>query len=260
MGRTTRARPRTTSKASDTRHALRSPPYRALTSSGILLWPTETGELPLRTLRHTPESEAVVYLREADATLGRVIDAVGTIELTLGDDRFTSLARAIVGQQLSVSAASTIWSRFAGLADRLDAATVAGLDDDSLRGVGLSRAKAAYVRDLAVRVLDGTVELDQFDAMSDEAVIEELTRVKGIGRWTAEMFLIFSLGRPDVFAVDDVGLKRSIGNVFGADVARTASELTSLAERWRPYRSVASLYLWEALDGKTIELLAAEPA
>ena len=207
-------------------------------------------EPPLTTLHFTPESEAVIHLRQSDAVLARVIDAVGPIELSLRDDRFTSLARAIVGQQLSVSAARTIWSRFADLAGDIDAATVAGLDEDAIRGVGLSRAKAAYVRDLAVRVLDGTVELDRFDEMQDEAIIEELIRVKGIGRWTAQMFLIFSLGRPDVFAVDDLGLRRSMRRIYRLSDDVSPVALATLAESWRPYRSAASLYLWEALDAK----------
>lgn len=204
----------------------------------------------MTTLRFDPATQPASQLRLADPTLGRVIDAVGPLELTLRDDAFASLARAIVGQQLSVLAAQTIWGRFSAMADPPTPSTVAMLDEPALRGAGLSRAKAAYVRDLALRVLDGSVELGRFAEIPDDDIIAELTRVKGIGRWTAEMFLIFSLGRPDVFAVDDLGLRRAVHLAFERDKPLATEDIVALSDAWRPYRSVASLYLWEALDRK----------
>lgn len=204
------------------------------------------------TLTFSPDRAPASTLRATDPVLARVIDGVGAFEITLRDDRFTALARAIVGQQLSVSAAATIWGRLVTLAHTPDATTLAGLDPDALRSVGLSRGKAAYVHDLAVRVLDGSVELDRFDELSDDEIIAELTAVKGIGRWTAEMFLMFSLGRPDVFAVDDVGLQRAVRLAYGRTEPFSAVELGEIAEGWKPYRSAASFYLWEALGRKVL--------
>ncbi len=206
----------------------------------------------MRTLSYSANDPAIRHVATVDPVLGRVIDAVGPYSLTLREDRFVSLARAIVGQQLSVKAAQTIWGRFADLAGELEPATIAGLDDDALRGVGLSRAKAAYVRDLARSVADGSVDLAGLDELSDDEVIAELTRIKGIGRWTAEMFLIFSLGRPDVFAVDDVGLQRAVRMLHGLPESEPLKALAALSESWSPYRTAASLYLWEALDQKLL--------
>ncbi len=193
-------------------------------------------------------SEAILHLRRADRVLAGLIDAVGPYQLDLRDDRFTSLARAIVGQQLSVAAARTIWTRFVGVAGSLEPSVVASIDEQQLRAVGLSRAKAAYVQDLARRVESKRINLDQLDQLTDDEVIAELTKVKGIGRWTAEMFLIFSLGRPDVFATDDVGLQRSMRMAFRLSDTVEPRQLADMSMAWRPYRSVASLYLWEALD------------
>lgn len=183
----------------------------------------------------------------ADAAMAALIGAVGDIDITLRADRFAALGRAIVGQQLSTKAAATIWSRVLALGDFTPVAIMAAADGE-LRGAGLSGAKLAYLRDLAARVLTGDVDLEGLDALSDDAVITEVTRVKGIGRWTAEMFLVFSLGRPDVLALDDAGLLRSAGWLLGMDGPADAAALAAAGEAWRPLRSVASLYLWAALD------------
>ncbi len=202
----------------------------------------------MTTLHFDQNSEAVLHLREVDAVLASLIDTVGPYCLDLRDDRFVALARAIVGQQLSVSAARTIWTRFVDAVGSLEPGAVAAVDAQVLRDAGLSRAKAAYVQDLAWRVEGGQVNLDQLEQLADEAVIAELTMVKGIGRWTAEMFLIFSLGRPDVYALDDVGLQRSMRLAYATAGGMTPQALVKLTEVWQPFRSVASLYLWEALD------------
>ena len=167
------------------------------------------------------------------------------------EDPFTALVEAIVWQQLSGKAAATIYGR---LLARLPGggpptpAALAGLGEAEMRAAGLSRAKCAYIRDLATRVLDGSVDLHALDALDDEAVIAELTRVKGIGRWTAEMFLMFRLHRPDVFPMDDLGIVNAIVRAYRLRKMPTRARLQKLADRWRPYRSVASWYLWASLD------------
>lgn len=183
----------------------------------------------------------------ADPVMARVTEAVREVSVGRESDRFVALASAIVGQQLSTAAASTIWKRFAALGP-VEPASVLNLDESEMRGVGLSGAKVRYVRDLAERVASGELELATLDLLDDEAVIAEVTRVKGIGRWTAEMFLVFSLARPDVLALDDAGLLRAGGWALELGRAATRDELAAAGEGWRPYRSVASLYLWASLD------------
>lgn len=183
----------------------------------------------------------------ADPIMARVTAAVGDVSVGVEADRFISLASAIVGQQLSTAAANTIWKRFAALGP-VEPAAVLEREEAELRGVGLSGAKVRYVRDLAERVASGDLVLESLDGLDDEAVIAEVTRVKGIGRWTAEMFLVFSLARPDVLALDDGGLLRAGGWALELGRAAAREELAAAGEGWKPYRSVASLYLWASLD------------
>jgi len=197
-------------------------------------------------LTYTPASPEVLALA-ADPVMAHVTQAVGDVSVGVEPDRFISLCRAIVGQQLSTKAASTIWGRLAALGPVTPSAIVE-LTEGELRGVGLSGAKSVYVRDLAQRVVSGDLDLATLDALSDDAVLADVTRVKGIGRWTAEMFLIFSLARPDVLALDDAGLLRAAGWALGLGRAATGPEMAAAGEGWRPYRSVASLYLWACLD------------
>ena len=166
-------------------------------------------------------------------------------------DPFKALTRAIVGQQLSAKAAATIFSRFAALFDAFPTpAQVLAVSDDRLRGVGLSGQKLGYLRDLCRRITEGELPLDVLDRMDDEAVIENLTRVKGIGRWTAEMFLIFRLQRPDVLPVGDLGIVRAVQRAYKLRKAPTPDRLTRIGEAWRPYRSVACWYLWASLNNE----------
>ena len=192
------------------------------------------------------ESPEVLALA-ADPVMARVTAAVGEVSVGREADRFVSLASAIVGQQLSTAAANTIWRRFAALGP-VDPEAVLQRDESELRSVGLSGAKVRYVRDLAERVASRDLELYALDDLDDEAVIAEVTRVKGVGRWTAEMFLVFSLARPDVLALDDAGLLRAGGWALDLGRAATRDELGAAGECWKPYRSVASLYLWASLD------------
>jgi DNA-3-methyladenine glycosylase II len=200
----------------------------------------------VRRLSYSASSPETVALA-ADPVMARVAAAVGDVSVGIEQDRFIALARAIVGQQLSTAAASTIWRRFVGLGP-VGAAALLEREESELRSVGLSGAKVRYIRDLAERVASGDLDLDSLDALDDDAVLADVTRVKGIGRWTGEMFLIFCLGRPDVLALDDAGLLRAAGWALELGRSATGAELAEAGEVWRPFRSVASLYLWASLD------------
>ena len=168
-------------------------------------------------------------------------------------DPFFSLSRSIVGQQISVKAAESVWGKMLGHMGEITPAAVAGENEESLRGCGLSRQKARYLLSLAEHFIDGSLRQEQWSEMDDEAVIGRLVQVKGIGRWTAEMFLIFHLLRPDVLPVDDIGIQKAIGNHFNGGVRPSAREMAVIAEPWRPWRSVASWYLWRSLDAVPVE-------
>jgi len=193
-------------------------------------------------MSRTPEQ----HLREVDPALGAIIDAVGPLHHTPAEDRFVELANAIVSQQLSLKSAATIWGRFE-LLGPVTPEAILSLSEESMRGVGLSGAKTRYVRDLALHVADGRLDLHALDVLDDEEVIVALTQVKGIGRWTAEMFLIFALDRPDVLALDDAGLQRAAGWLLGCERPASREELSAAGERWAPHRSTASRYLWASL-------------
>jgi DNA-3-methyladenine glycosylase II len=166
------------------------------------------------------------------------------------DDAYGALLRAIVGQQLSVKAARTIYDRLCALyGDRTPTPReLLDTDPEQLRTVGLSRAKANYLRDLAQHVEDGELDLDALPDLADEEVTAMLTAVKGLGQWTADMFLMFHLRRPDVLPVGDLGIRRAAQLAYGLDALPGPVELTELAERWRPHRTLACLYLWASLD------------
>ena len=166
-------------------------------------------------------------------------------------DHFTALVRAITGQQLSTKAAATIFGRLSGLMPGgMTPEGLTAVTDEQLRAVGMSRQKGAYFRDLCDKVLSGALPLPSLDAMSDDEVIAALTQVKGIGRWSAEMFLMFRLHRPDVLPVDDLGIVNAVTNVYRLRKKPTADRIRKIGEAWRPYRSVASWYLWRSLDNE----------
>jgi len=164
-------------------------------------------------------------------------------------DPFKALVRAIVGQQLSAKAAATIFGRFEGLFDAFPTpAQVSVVSDERLRSVGLSKQKAGYLRDLCRRIEEGVLPIDALDRMDDEAVVATLTQVKGVGRWTAEMFLIFRLQRLDVLPVGDLGIVKAVQRAYKLRKAPSPDRLTRIGEAWRPYRSVACWYLWASLN------------
>jgi DNA-3-methyladenine glycosylase II len=200
-------------------------------------------------------ADAVAALRAADPVLAKVIDEVGTDgpgDLGVGrfGDHYGALVRSIVGQQLSTRSAQAIYGR---LTDRFGGRTPTPVevledDPDELReSVGLSHAKTAYLRSLAERVLDGSLDLEHLDRLGDEEVIAQLTAVRGIGPWSADMFLIFRLGRPDVLPVGDLGIRRAFMIHYGLSELPTVAEMERIAEPWRPHRTLASLYLWRSL-------------
>lgn len=197
--------------------------------------------------------EARRGLAEADPALGRLIARAGESMLRPRHDPFFSLSRSIVGQQISVKAAESVWQKMLGRLGEISPVAVGGQDVDSLRQCGLSRQKAAYLLSLAGHFLNGSLQQEKWHEMDDEAVIERLVQVKGIGRWTAEMFLIFHLLRPDVLPVDDIGIQKAIANHFNDGVRPKAKEMIAIAEAWRPWRSVASWYLWRSLDAVPVE-------
>jgi DNA-3-methyladenine glycosylase II len=170
-------------------------------------------------------------------------------------DHFSALVRAITGQQLSTKAAATIYARMIALMAG-GVPTIEGfacVRDDELRGAGMSRQKIAYLRDLCEKMSSGVLDLEGLDALPDEAVISALVKVKGIGRWSAEMFLIFRLHRPDVLPVGDLGIVTAVRRAYGMRKKPTPERLRKLGEAWRPYRSVASWYLWRSLDNEPVQ-------
>ena len=191
-------------------------------------------------------------LARRDPVLKALIRAHGPCKLghTRHEDPFVALVQAIVWQQLSGKAAATIYGRVLALlpGGTPTPAHLLAVPEDRLRAAGLSRAKSAYIRDLSTRVMDGHLHLDKFETFDDEAVIAELTGVKGIGRWTAEMFLMFRLQRADVLPVADVGIVNAMKRAYGLRKAPSPARMRTIAEAWRPYRSIGCWYMWCSLD------------
>ncbi|MDB5956938.1 DNA-3-methyladenine glycosylase 2 family protein [Ramlibacter sp.] len=198
----------------------------------------------------TPEywDEARKYLTRRDRVMKRLIPQFGTACLQSRGDAFTTLARSIVGQQISVKAAQSVWDRLAALPRRMTPANVLKLKVDDMRAAGLSARKIEYLVDLALHFDSGAVHADAWLEMADEDIISELVGIRGIGRWTAEMFLIFHLMRPNVLPLDDVGLITGISkNYFSGDPV-SRSDAREVAAAWNPYCSVATWYIWRSLD------------
>ena len=196
--------------------------------------------------------DACRHLAKRDRVMKKLIPKFGEARLQSRGDAFTTLARSIVGQQISVKAAQSVWDRFAGAvggpSTRLAPAAVLALETPTLRGAGLSARKAEYLLDLARHFESGAVHVPQWLEMDDEAIIEELVAIRGIGRWTAEMFLIFHLMRPDVLPLDDLGLIKGISLSYFSGEQVSRAEARELGEAWAPYRSVATWYVWRSLD------------
>ena len=201
--------------------------------------------------------DACKHLAKRDRVMRKLIPKFGDGRLRSRGDAFTTLARSIVGQQISVKAAQTVWDRFTSLQEDAAAsllpARVLSLGAQNIRAAGLSARKVEYLCDLAHHFQSGAVHVDQWQGMEDEAIIEELVAIRGIGRWTAEMFLIFHLMRPNVMPLDDVGLLKGISvNYFSGEPVSRA-EAREVGDAWAPFRSVATWYIWRSLDPLPVE-------
>ncbi|HXV45791.1 MAG TPA: DNA-3-methyladenine glycosylase [Nitrososphaera sp.] len=194
-------------------------------------------------------AEALKHLAAADSRLAAIIRSVGGYEIKLRKDPFHSLVEAIIYQQLAGSAADAIYRRFVGIYGRFPhPKQLLATKDSRLRAAGLSERKIEYLKDLASRVSDGRLRLGRLREMSDEQVIEQLDQVKGIGRWTAEMFLIFCLGRQDVLPVDDLGLRKAMLKAYSLAELPSPESMRKIAQPWKPYCSIATWYLWKSLE------------
>ena len=211
-------------------------------------------------IRYSAEDEPSRALAAADPAMAALIARVGSVEFTpsLIGSRFSALVRGVTGQQLSGAAAERIYQRLND-AVGITPEVLASASDEELVGVGLSHRKAEYTRDLARAVLSGELALDSFDDCSDDEIVDLLTSQRGIGPWTAHMFLLFSLRRPDVIAPGDLGIRQAVGRLLELGREATAAEVTEAAERWKPHRSAATFYLYrdagmgrpgDAPDGK----------
>ena len=193
-------------------------------------------------------AEACKHLVKKDRVMKRLIPQFGDACLQTRGDAFVTLARSIVGQQISIKAAQTVWDRFALLPAEITPGHVLKLKIDDMRAAGLSARKVEYLVDLALHFDNGALHVQAWEGMDDEAIIDELVAIRGVGRWTAEMFLIFHMMRPNVLPLDDVGLIKGISqSYFSGDVV-SRSDAREVAAAWAPYRSVATWYIWRSLD------------
>jgi DNA-3-methyladenine glycosylase II len=196
-------------------------------------------------------TSAELFLIEKEPKLGAVIRAHGHLDMRPQHSEFESLVRSIIGQQISVKAAASVYERFSTVTE-LEPNIITELGEEQIKEIGLSRPKARYLIDLAEHFVRDANVFNHLGSLSDEEVIAELTRVKGIGVWTAQMFLMFTLRRPDVFAPDDRGLQNAIEKIFGYSEKLRRAELEQIAESWAPYRTTASLHLWHSLKNEPI--------
>lgn len=237
------------------------PCHRCVGASGKLTGFSATGGVALKArllhsegyIRNAEHEAGLVHLKKNDKKLARIIRIIGPYQALSEEKRpaYDTLVRAITHQQLSLKAGETIAGRVRDLTPGKNFPTpqeMLVLDPLKLRGCGLSNAKTSYVRDLAARVADGRLNLSKLRFLSDEDVIEKLTEVRGIGVWSAHMHLIFYLGRLDILPTGDLGVRMGAAKTYGLDEYATPAELTQIAEKWRPYRSLGSWYMWQALD------------
>jgi len=197
--------------------------------------------------------KAIIQLKNADPVLAAIIEQVGAYRMNYDEPGFASLAEAIVYQQLHGKAAATIFKRVTDLAGLpLTPQGILKLSEAQLRGAGLSKQKLSYLRDLAEKTRSGEVQFERFSQLSDEEVIRQLTQIKGIGRWTAHMFLMFSLRRPNVLPTGDLGIQMAIRKHYRKRKLPKPAQMEKIARAWEPYRSVACWYLWRSMDMQTL--------
>jgi len=211
-----------------------------------------TRPLQVKLIKPAYWEEACKHLAKKDRVMRRLIPQFGDVCLESRGDAFVTLARSIVGQQISVKAAQSVWDRFEALSKSLTPANVLKLKVDDMRASGLSARKVEYLVDLALHFSNGTVHTRQWADMDDQAIIDELVAIRGIGRWTAEMFLIFYLLRPNVLPLDDLGLINGISHNYFSGEAVSRSDAREVASAWAPYCSVATWYIWRSLDPQPV--------
>ncbi|SAL43513.1 HhH-GPD superfamily base excision DNA repair protein [Caballeronia choica] len=219
---------------------------RAVTEQAAV--PVQIAGLKAEITRPEYWDKACADLVKRDRILKKLIPKFGPVHLINRDDPFTTLARSVVGQQISVRAAQTIWERVETACAKLAPQQFIKLGHEKLQACGLSRRKSEYILDLAQHFVSGALHVDTWTSMEDEAVIGELTQIRGIGRWTAEMFLIFNLSRPNVLPLDDLGLIQAISVNYFSGEPVTRSEAREVAANWEPWRTVATWYMWRSLD------------
>ncbi len=197
------------------------------------------------------QKDLVITKLSQDPILNQVIEKIGILNYTPTTDFFVSIAKSIVSQQLSTKAASTIWNRFTKLFpdETVTAQDLLSLDKEAIRSTGISYPKAGYLLDLAEKTVNGSLQLNKLPDMSDEEIITHLTSVKGIGRWTAEMLLMFALHRPDILTLDDLGIQIAFEKLYKVKRGNK-QKMIKVASKWRPYRTFACWYLWASLDNK----------
>lgn len=197
--------------------------------------------------------QAIRELAERDAVMKKLVSRFRGLTLRSRGDAFHTLARSIVGQQISVKAAESVWQRLVQSVGVIAPQTMIAADGATLKACGLSSKKVLYLQDLAGHFLNGALDVNGWARLDDEVLIAELTRVKGIGRWTAEMFLIFYMTRPDVLPLDDIGLQRAMSIQYNDHKPLSKLKMRSIARQWQPWRSVATWYLWRSLDPLPVE-------
>jgi DNA-3-methyladenine glycosylase II len=210
--------------------------------------PVQVGGLTPEVTRPAYWDKACADLVKRDRILKKLIPKFGPVHLLSRGDPFVTLARSVVGQQISVASAQAVWAKVEAACPKLVPQQFIKLGQDKLTACGLSKRKAEYVLDLAQHFVSGALHVGKWTSMEDEAVIAELTQIRGIGRWTAEMFLIFNLSRPDVLPLDDLGLIRAISVNYFSGEPVTRSEAREVAANWEPWRTVATWYMWRSLD------------
>jgi DNA-3-methyladenine glycosylase II len=197
--------------------------------------------------------KAINHLKKSDPVMRSIIERVGPFRMQFSPPEFASLAESIVYQQLNGTAAATIFARFVALAgDPLTPEGILKLTDEQMRAAGMSKQKTAYLRDLAAKTADGTLNFSQLASLTDEEIIEHLTQVKGVGVWTAHMFLMFTLKRPDILPTGDYGVQAAIKRHYKKRKLPKPHIMEKIAKPWVPYRSIASWYLWRSLNIKTL--------
>jgi DNA-3-methyladenine glycosylase II len=210
----------------------------------------------MNNINHRPPkfwNKAKVYLRKKDKRLGKIIESYPKDFLFSKSDPFMTLARSIVGQQISVKAAQSVWDRLEIKIVKVNPLNIKKIHSNSLKSVGLSRQKVLYLKNLSEAFIKDKIKIKLWSKMSDEDVIQDLIQIKGIGRWTAEMFLIFNLCRADIFPLDDIGMIKGLCKIYNLNYPIDKDKVLKIGKRWKPYRSVATWYLWRSLDPIPVE-------